>query len=216
MLLMPPDPNAKPLDEGTLSVETEMADQNWPGKAKCPPRVAQPTNGGTQEGRSNAQSDPQISPEKKMVSGLAGPTAQGSDPALLSGPAPKPMLWAAMINTLFFVFIISRNVWAEIRSQRQASHNAGLRVLTTHAAFSRKPRAEMSFRCKEQGSTRHWPHTANLAGHSLAVTRNNATSSQPMELSGYNERICVRVAKQRQAEKYTCRTVLPAADWHGC
>ena len=29
MLLMPPDPNAKPLDEGTLSVETEMADQNW-------------------------------------------------------------------------------------------------------------------------------------------------------------------------------------------
>ena len=89
MLLTPPDLNAKPLDEGTLSVETEMADQNWPGKAKCPPRVAQPTNGGTQEGRSNAQSDPQISPEKKMVSGLAGPTAQGSDPALLSGPAPK-------------------------------------------------------------------------------------------------------------------------------
>ena len=42
MLLMPPDPNAKPLDEGTLSVETEMADQNWPGKAKCPPRVDNP------------------------------------------------------------------------------------------------------------------------------------------------------------------------------
>ena len=111
MLLMPPDPNAKPLDEGTLSVETEMADQNWPGKAKCPPRVAQPTSGGTQEGRSNAQSDPQISPEKKMVSGLAGPTAQGSDPALLSGPAPKThALGGHDKHTVFCFYHLSQRV----------------------------------------------------------------------------------------------------------